>query len=231
MLAPSRPDLSGTLQTALVVSFVGGFLDAYSYLGWSGVFAGAQSANILLAAVAAAQGSWDAAARHLPSFMAFCMGVAGAQSLRTRLTASWPLRMDLLVLALEAALLLLVGLVSPVLSASLATALMALAAGLQLGYFGHVQDWTYNSTMTTGNLRNLIEALTRLAINRDGAGKQQAVGLCKTIASFVVGGGIGGLATLHLKVRAICVAVPILIACMYALSRRAHPSLSAGARA
>ena len=231
MLAPPRPDLSGTLQTALVVSFVGGFLDAYSYLGWHGVFAGAQSANILLAAIAAAQGSWFAAARHLPSFIAFCLGVAGAQSLRTRLTASWPLRLDIFVLAIEAALLLFVGLASAVLSPSLATGLMALAAGLQLGYFGQVRDWTYNSTMTTGNLRNLIQALTRLLINRDGAGKDQAVGLCKTIASFVIGGGIGGLATLHLKGRAICVAVPILLACIYALSRRSHPALASGARA
>ncbi|HEY9223306.1 MAG TPA: YoaK family protein [Variovorax sp.] len=231
MLVPSRPELSATLQTALIVSFVGGFLDAYSYLGWNGVFAGAQSANILLAAIAAAQGSWVAAARHLPSVMAFCLGVAGAQSLRTRLTASWSVRVDLLALALEATLLLVVGLCSPVLSSSLATALMALAAGLQLGYFGHVQDWTYNSTMTTGNLRNLIEALTRLAINRDGAGKEQAIGLCKTIASFIVGGGIGGLATLHLEGRAICMVVPILFAGIYALLRTAHRPLAVRARA
>lgn len=108
---------------------------------------------------------------------------------------------------------------------------MALAAGLQLGYFGRVQDWTYNSTMTTGNLRNLIEALTRLAIDRDGAGKEQAVGLGKTIASFMLGGGFGGLATLHLQRRAICVVFPILMAGIYALSRSADRPLSVRAGA
>lgn len=223
-----RPDPTRALQIALIMSFVGGFLDAYSYMGWGGVFAGAQSVNIIVAAIAVAQGDWLAATRHLPSIAAFCTGVVTAGSLKTPRMASLPFRLDIAVLALEATILLLIGILSPLLSASPATAVMAFAAGLQLTYFEHLHDWTYNSTMTTGNLRNLLEALTSMTFNRSTAAMEQTIALSKAIAAFVVGGAIGGMATLQLHGRAICMAVPVLLVGICKLSGLSHRSAQTG---
>ncbi|MBD9667326.1 DUF1275 domain-containing protein [Variovorax sp. VRV01] len=229
--SPDRPDPTRALQIALIMSFVGGFLDAYSYVGWDGVFAGAQSVNIIVTAIAVAQGDWLAATRHLPSIAAFCMGVVSAGSLKTPRMASLSVRLDLAVLALEGTILLLIGILSPLLSASLATAVMAFAAGLQLTYFGHLHAWTYNSTMTTGNLRNLLEALTSITFNRNAAAKEQAIALSKAIAAFAVGGAVGGMATLQLHGRAICMAAPVLFVGICKLSGLSHRSSPTGTSA
>ena len=223
-----RHDPTRALQIALIMSFLGGFLDAYSYVGWGGVFAGAQSVNIIVTAIAVAQGDWLAATRHLPSIAAFSMGVVTAGSLKTPRMVSLPFRLDIAVVVLEATILVLIGILSPRLPASSATAVMAFAAGLQLTYFEHLHDWTYNSTMTTGNLRNLLEALTSMTFNRSTAAMEQAIALSKAISAFAVGGAIGGMATLQFHGRAICMAVPVLLVGICKLSGLSHCSAQTG---
>ncbi|MDM0026065.1 YoaK family protein [Variovorax saccharolyticus] len=205
-----RPDPTRALPIAVLMSFLGGFLDAYSYVGWGGVFAGAQSGNIILMAIAMAQGHWFAATRHLPSILAFGLGVVAAETLRMPRPASLLRRPDIAALALEATALLVIGLLSPAVPAALVTAVLAFAAGLQLSYFGRVHGWTYNSTMTTGNLRNLIEAMTGMAFRRDHAAQTQAIALSMVIAAFAAGAGIGGLATCRFQAHAIWMAIPVL---------------------
>lgn len=217
----SNSDPTSALQIGLLMSFMGGFLDAYSYVGWDGVFAGAQSVNIVLTAIAVAQGNWLAATHHLPSILAFCMAVVAADLLKSPALAvrRGP---DIVILGLEAMILLSIGLFSPSMPSSLVTASMAFAAGLQLTYFGRLDAWAYNSTMTTGNLRNLLEAATSAALGRDHVEKLHSVALGKAIGFFAVGAGIGGLATHHFHARAICIALPVLFLAIHMLLNASH---------
>src|ERR1700689_3340604 len=73
-----RPD---TLPTGLLLAGAGGFLDAYTFVGRGGVFANAQTGNIVLLAVAAGERHWQAALLHVPPILAFMLGVALAETL------------------------------------------------------------------------------------------------------------------------------------------------------
>lgn len=53
--APEPRHTSLTLRLAALLSFVGGFLDAYTHLSRNGVFATAQTGNIILMIVAGAR--------------------------------------------------------------------------------------------------------------------------------------------------------------------------------
>ena len=66
-----RPD---TLPTGLLLAGAGGFLDAYTFVGRGGVFANAQTGNIVLLAVAAGERHWSAALLHVPPILAFMLG-------------------------------------------------------------------------------------------------------------------------------------------------------------
>jgi hypothetical protein len=48
-----------SLGLALLLAVVGGFLDAYTYIGRGGVFANAQTGNIVLLGIYASKGEWQ----------------------------------------------------------------------------------------------------------------------------------------------------------------------------
>jgi uncharacterized membrane protein YoaK (UPF0700 family) len=65
-----RPD---TVPTGLLLAGAGGFLDAYTFVGRGGVFANAQTGNILLLGVEAGERHWLAALLHVPPILAFVL--------------------------------------------------------------------------------------------------------------------------------------------------------------
>lgn len=217
-----------SLQIALIMSFVGGFLDAYSFASWGGVFAGAQSGNVILMAISVARGEWHAALRKVPSLLAFAAGVLTAVACRVRRERIGG--SGVVVLTVEALILLLVGLASSSLHPSIAIALMAFVAGLQLTFFGRIGGWTYNSTMTTGNLRNLLEAVVSAVFCRSKTAMSQVLALGLSITAFSFGAGVGGISTYRLHGRAICIAVPVLLLAACVLPATGFRSTSAASQ-
>jgi uncharacterized membrane protein YoaK (UPF0700 family) len=77
---------SYTVRLGVLPAVVGGGLDAYTYVSRGGVFANAQTGNVVLMAIEAARAQWRQALDHLPPILA---GVAAAESLkRPRAVAS-----------------------------------------------------------------------------------------------------------------------------------------------
>jgi uncharacterized membrane protein YoaK (UPF0700 family) len=55
----------GTIRLAALLAIAGGFLDAFTYIAHGGVFANAQTGNVVLLGVFAARGDWLGAVRHV----------------------------------------------------------------------------------------------------------------------------------------------------------------------
>ena len=75
---------SDTFAVAALLALAGGFLDAYTYLCRGGVFANAQTGNMVLLALRAAEGRWQEAAAYLAPILAFALGVLAAELLRRK---------------------------------------------------------------------------------------------------------------------------------------------------
>lgn len=54
--------VSESIELGIILALVGGFMDVYSYMGRGGVFANAQTGNILLTGVHISEGNFTAAA-------------------------------------------------------------------------------------------------------------------------------------------------------------------------
>lgn len=67
----ARSRATNSLPVGLALAFAGGFFDAYTYLTRGGVFANAQTGNIVLMSLAAARGDAKAAAYYLLPICAF----------------------------------------------------------------------------------------------------------------------------------------------------------------
>ena len=74
---------SESVELGILLAIVGGFLDAYTFVGRGGVFANAQTGNVVLMGIEAAKGEWDR-----QYFMLFSYsGIYGRSSSSRRITS------------------------------------------------------------------------------------------------------------------------------------------------
>lgn len=206
-----RPREAGALAA------VGGFLDAYTFLAHGGVFANAQTGNVILFGIAAGQGDWPAAARRLPPLGAFVVGVITVELLarmRGRRLFSRPAR---LVLIVESVTFVVVGLLPGGTPDWVSTVLVAWAATMQVVTFRTVRHAPYSTTFTTGNLRSLLSETAAWLGDHDTAARDRARALTVVVACFVVGAVLGGLATDRLGNPAVILVVPVLLLVLVSL--------------
>ena len=76
--------MSESFRLGAVLALAGGFLDAYTYLVRGGVFANAQTGNIVLLGVRLMEGDWAGAGHYLVPILAFAAGVLTAELVHAR---------------------------------------------------------------------------------------------------------------------------------------------------
>ncbi len=214
---------STSLRFALLLTATSGFLDAYALLS-RGVFAAAQTGNIVLLVVAVSRGEWAQSLSHLWSVLAFIAGVALAIDLRRRLLARpaggdgpptrihYPIRW---ILATQAVVLLGLGFVPASAPAVVVIAPLVLIAGMLFALFKEVEGRKYVPVTMTGNLARLIESLHGQAVARDpqagaaaridgsvlllyAAGALAGAAVTRWLGSEAIWVGAGGMALLLL---------------------------------
>ena len=228
----TRPE---NLPTGMLLAGVGGFLDAYTFVGRSGVFANAQTGNIVLLAVAAGERQWAAALLHVPPILAFMLGVAVAETLARPAARRIVRRPARFVLGAEIAVLITVGALPRQVPDQVVTAAIAFTSALQVSTFRSLQGIDYSTTLTTSNLRTLAAKAYLWRADHDVTAGRQAARISAVVASFGAGAGVGALCTHALGPRAAWVAAAILVLVLAAivietetLSRRNRPRQSGG---
>lgn len=179
----------------MLLAGVGGFLDAFTFVGYNGVFANAQTGNIVLLGVDAQAGHWQEAFLHIPPIVAFVLGVALAQMLAqpavrriVRRPTRWVLVAEIVVLAVVAA-------VPGGIPSRVVPGAIAFVAAVQVSTFRSLDGVEYSSTLTTSNLRALTVNIFKWRTGHDPAARHQAALLGSIIAAFAVGAGVGALCT------------------------------------
>jgi uncharacterized membrane protein YoaK (UPF0700 family) len=198
------------LYMGVLLAVVGGGLDAYTYVSRGGVFANAQTGNVVLFGVEAAAGQWARSLLHLPPIAAFVLGQVAALGL-ARARASRALRHAArLVLVLEILVLVAVGLVPARWPDEVVTVAVAFVSSVQVGTFRMVDDVTYKSTMTTGNLERLVGTGFGWLADADAAAGRRTRRLLAIIAGFAAGAAFGAVATRAIGDRAVWLGAGLL---------------------
>ena len=189
----AKTDRSDTIAESLVfglaLAFSGGLMDAYSYLFRGGVFANAQTGNILLFAVNLTRGEWIAALGFLTPVAAFSVGITISYLLKCRFPSGRSRRV--FALAAEILLFAVVAFV-PQSQNNVANALISLACGIQLEAFGVINANNVATTMCIGNLRCAIENLLAGCVKSERGALRKAGVYAAVICAFAVGAAAGG---------------------------------------
>lgn len=190
---PSRGQMSEAFLTAAVLSMSGGLQDAYTYLFRGGVFANAQTGNIVLLSVHLLGGNAPQAGRYAIPVCFFALGVLAAELIRARTRFRQPLHWRQLVILFEMALLFVVGLL-PARLDPLANALVSFSCAMQVQAFRKVNGFAFSSTMCIGNLRGGMESLCAWAQAKGPENRQKAGRYFGVILLFALGAGVGSWA-------------------------------------
>lgn len=150
--------LSALTASALATA-AGGAIDAWVFLA-HGVFATAQSGNVVLFGIALAGGHLSRATTHLPSFLAFLAGLLASRWSGELIKRSGGNSRNIR-LGAECLMLVTLGLVATRLPGRIVTACVGFIAAVQITSLSRIGSWSFNTGMMTGNLRSSATALVK----------------------------------------------------------------------
>lgn len=166
-----------SLRFGMGLTAVGGFLDVYSYLGRGGVFAGAQSGNVVLLGVNIANRDVHGALVLVAPIIAFMSGSACAAWLGQ--LHQFPIIDSPIyaILLCEIALLAIVGIVPDTAADIPMSMLVSFAAAIQVATFRKVRNWSFTTTITTNNLVTAVTSLVKSISRHDSVSPRAGIGL------------------------------------------------------
>lgn len=143
------------VRVAIMLTFMSGFLDAYTFVTQGKRFAGLQTGNLIYLMKGLAEGNLSDVANYLLPIFAFMLGAVFTYFARAFAARHQALRWHAL-----AGLILLVGVgITAILAQYIAsqwTVLsLAFIAAVQLESFKRMRGTPYTNTMMTGNLKNM----------------------------------------------------------------------------
>lgn len=202
---------SQRLRVAYLLTLVGGYLDAYTYFERGGVFANAQTGNIVKFAIALANGAKDTYLSFLLPITAFVLGLFASLTLSEALLLRNRRLVRRAVLASEMCGLALVALV-PVSEQwnMLANCIVSFVAAMQFETFSTFRGDAIATTMSTGNLRKFVDSLYLGTIRHDTRQLMRALRFLSIIATFVAGAFVGTLLCNHMGPEAVIPAIIVL---------------------
>lgn len=144
-----------SLPSAVVLASVGGLLDAFLYMEHGKVFAGAMTGNAVLCGIALLSHNGMNALHHALPIIAFFCGMWAAEVLQGRIRH----HSITVALAAEAAVLLTASFLSRNFPDPVFIFLISGVAALQIATFRKVDQYSYNATFITGDMRTFVVGL------------------------------------------------------------------------
>ena len=183
---------SESFRLSALLSFSGGFQDAYTFNVRDSVFANAQTGNVVLMSQNLMLGNWGIGLRYLFPLLSFASGIFLADRIESRRKNKKGIHWRQIVLLIEIIMLTVVG-VLPRKYNMIANMLVSFSCAMQVQTFRKVHGYGYASTMCIGNLRSGTESLSRYLQKRDADSLYKALHFFGIILVFAIGAGIGGV--------------------------------------
>ena len=184
--------MSDSMGLAVVLTIVGGFLAAYSYNCRGGVFAYAQTGNIVLLGQHLSQGEWARALANLYSILAFVAGSYVSELMRQCCKDYEKLHWRQIVLVVEILILIAAGFMPQSLN-TLVIILMSFASAVQVESFRKAKGFPYTTTLCVTNLRSATEAMCRYHVTKDPEMKSKSLHYYFIVLVFAAGVAAGAV--------------------------------------
>ena len=198
MTEKQNRQMSESFLIGALLAVVGGFLDAYTYLLRGGVFANAQTGNIVLLGLNLAQMRIGRVFYYLIPILAFAGGVLAAELVKRRFREHPRLHWRQIVVAVEILVLAGVAFLPRGDLDVLANVAISFLCAMQVESFRKINGSAYATTMCTGNLRSATELIYRFCVSGDPQERKKSLQYYGIILFFIAGAILGSwLAALY----------------------------------
>lgn len=201
----------------VVLAIVGGFLDAYTYISRGGVFANAQTGNMVLLAVNLSGGNWLKACSYFVPVLSFFLGVLIVEMIKARFNEHPKIHWHRIILEIEIGVLLIVGLIPQGELNSLANVLVSFTCAMQVEGFRRMNGKLFTTTMCTGNLRSATDNLYQYFKTKNKERLNNALQYFGIILFFIGGAAVGVLMTDLMDTKAVFIAAFGLLCVLFIL--------------
>ncbi|MDF7667715.1 YoaK family protein [Orbaceae bacterium ESL0727] len=175
------------VEIGLLLALVGGFLDVYSFLCYDGVFANAQTGNMVLLGVSLVNGDYINFFQYLVPILAFSLGILLTDYLVKYLSGY----VFVGVLITEAVILFIIAFLPKHIPHVIVTSSISFMCSIQIGSFRRICGSPYTSTMCTGNLRSAMGLLFIYLTQKETDALIQCLRYLTVIFVFCAGAALG----------------------------------------
>lgn len=204
---------SESVRLGVLLAIVGGFLDAYTFICRGGVFANAQTGNIVLVGIEVTKGNFGQASMAFLPILAFIIGIIVTEKIKdikfpssTSVTYS-----ERIILLIEIIVLFIIGFIPTTVHHAFVTIPISFVSSVQIASFGKLIDSPYSTTMCTGNLRSASQSAYKAFVKKDSTSAIKTTRYAIIIFSFIAGACLAGILTSRVGIKSIWFAVIILI--------------------
>lgn len=209
-----KKQMSDTLFIGVLLALAGGFLDAYTYLTRGGVFANAQTGNMVLMGIYFSKGNILHALKYFIPVLAFIAGVILAEIVKGKFKESLHLHWRQITLGIEFIVLIIVAFLPQGEYDTLSNVLISFVCSMQVQSFRKLNGNAYATTMCTGNLRSATEQICNYHKTKDTAALHKSLQYFIIIGVFIVGGLLGGILCEYFNIYSVLFAAAILLLTM-----------------
>ncbi len=197
------------LIITLFLTFIGGFLDAYTYILYDKIFANTQTGNIILFTINLVDGNFKEAFYRFLPILAFCIGIFIAQYFiykfdKRKLYVK-------IILFLNSVITLFIGIGFFKNHYIVITCLISFICSTLIAVFKKAEGHVFAPVMCTGNLRSFMEFLFSYVIHKEEKYKKVCFKYLNIILTFCFGVAFGIISVNYLRNYAILICSFIFI--------------------
>lgn len=193
---------SDSLFIGIILFFIGGFQNVYTYLNCGKIFANLQTGNMMWMAVALAEKDILGAARYLIPLGSFCLGCVIGALVDTKCKYNFKMHWRTIVLIIKMIITII---------ASLLAALITFNSALSLQGFKNVCNRSLPAMMMIGNLRKAVDHLTKYSINHDKEDLKEGMLIWMLLFTFIFGDYISAILSDYFMNNTILFIVPLYL--------------------
>lgn len=168
-------------EIAIGLTFIGGFIDAYTFVQRGHVLAAGQTGNIVFLSVDIARHNLPGIVTKIATMFFFCLGIIAVEILKHKNNRSHYWRLTSLVA--EFIICIIVGFLSKTVSNLYVVPLLAFVMAMQNVSFDQIEGLGYNNVFSTGNLKKAIIAFVEYFYHR----RSNNITVSKTYFELVLG--------------------------------------------
>ena len=200
------------LMFCLLLTAVGGFFDAYTFVNCDGIFANAQTGNLIFVGIDLIEGNFSEVLHYSIPILSFVIGVLVSKFIETKYKELSIFKHIYMLLLIQIVALIIISIKHEYFGVDVRPIVISFICAIQFDGFRKVNNLVFASVFCTGNLRSMSEHLYKYFILKKKESKMPFLIYSSVITVFLLGVLLGAAMSKYFLHKAII--VPIFIICI-----------------